>query len=73
MRNTENHVENLSLISDRRIALIKDYGYASKIRRKYENIKFITVDDIQHGLISVSSGEVDALLCTFSLCRYTIS
>lgn len=73
MRNSENHVENLSLISDRKIALIKDYGYASKIRRKYENIQFITVENIQHGLISVSTGKVDALLCTLSLCSYTIS
>jgi len=73
MRNSENHVENLSLISDKKIALIKDYGYASKIRRQYPDIQFITVDDIQHGLISVSTGEVDALLCTLSLCSYTIS
>jgi len=73
MRNTENHVENLSLISDKKIALIKDYGYASKIRREYDNISFVTVDDIQHGLISVSTGEIDALLCTLALCSYTIS
>jgi len=73
MRNSENHVENLSLISDKKIALIKDYGYASKIRRQYPEIQFITVDDIQNGLISVSTGEVDALLCTLSLCSYTIS
>jgi len=73
MRNTENHVEDISLISDRKIALIKDYGYAAKIRRQYAKIQFITVDDIQHGLIAVSTGEVDALLCTLSLCSYTIS
>ena len=73
MRNTENYVENINVIKNKKIALIKDYGYASKIRRKYSDIKFITVDDIQDGLISVSTGEVDALLCTLALCSYTIS
>lgn len=53
--------------------MIKDYGYASKIRRKYSNIQFVTVDNIQDGLIAVSTRKVDALLCTLALCSYTIS
>jgi diguanylate cyclase (GGDEF)-like protein/PAS domain S-box-containing protein len=73
MQNSENYVEGITTIKDRKIALIKDYGYASKIRRKYSNIEFITVDDIQDGLFSVSTGKVDALLCTLALCSYTIA
>ena len=73
MHNRENYVEDISKIEDRKIALIKDYGYASKIRRKYSHIDFVTVDDIQSGLIAVSTGEVDALLCTLALCSYTIA
>ena len=73
MLGRENYVESISSIKDRKIALIKDYGYASKIRRKYANIQFVTVDDIQDGLLSVSTGKVDALLCTLALCSYTIA
>jgi len=73
MKNDENYVDGIANISDQRIALIKDYGYASKIRRKYSDIDFFTVDDIQDGLIAVSTGKVDALLCTLALCSYTIS
>ena len=73
MHNRENYVESISKIDDRKIALIKDYGYASKIRRQFSNINFITVDDIQSGLIAVSTGKVDALLCTLALCSYTIA
>ncbi len=73
MYNRENYVESIPEIEDRSIALIKDYGYASKIRRKYSNIEFVTVDDIQSGLIAVSTGKVDALLCTLALCSYTIA
>ncbi len=72
MRIEEHYVENIHKIENRRIALIKDYGYASKIRRQYPNIEFITVADIQDGLVSVSTGKVDALLCTLALCSYTI-
>ena len=73
MQNKENYVEGISAIKDRKIALIRDYGYTSKIRRQYPGVEFITVDDIQDGLIGVSTGKVDALLCTLALCSYTIA
>lgn len=73
MLNRENYVENLDSIKSRSIGVIKDYGYVSKIVRKYKNHKFVVVDDIQDGLVSVSTGKVDALLCTLALCSYTIS
>ncbi len=73
MQNRENYVEGISVIKNRKIALIRDYGYASKIRRQYPGVEFITVDDIQGGLIGVSTGKVDALLCTLALCSYTIA
>jgi len=73
MHSRENYVESITNIDDRKIGLIKDYGYASKIRRKYSNIQFFTVDDIQDGLFSVSAGKIDALLCTLALCSYTIA
>ena len=70
---SQNYIGNITDIKDKKIALIRDYGYASKIRRKYSDIIFHTVDDIQDGLLSVSTGEIDALLCTLALCSYTIS
>ena len=73
MHSREHYVEGLSDIRNRNIAVIKDYGYVSKIRRKHQNINFTIVDDIQNGLIAVSTGEVDALLCTLALCSYTIA
>ena len=34
MRNNENYVENINAIKNKKMALIKNYGYATKIRRK---------------------------------------
>jgi len=73
MHSSENYVEDINSIHKSKIALIKDYGYASKIRRKYTQIEFVTVDDIQDDLLAVSTGKVDALLCTLALCSYTIA
>jgi two-component system sensor histidine kinase EvgS len=73
MHSREHYVEGISSIVNRNIAVIKDYGYVPKIRRKYPAINFTIVQDIQHGLIAVSTGEVDALLCTLALCSYTIA
>lgn len=73
MSNKENYVESIDSIKHRKIALIKNYGYTSKIRDKYSDIDFVTVDDIDDGLIAVSTGEIDALLCTLALCSYSIT
>ena len=73
MQDKENFVESINSIKDRSIGVIKDYGYVSKIQRKYPEHNFRVVDDIQDGLVSVSTGEVDALLCTLALCSYTIA
>ncbi|MFT5085454.1 MAG: diguanylate cyclase (GGDEF)-like protein/PAS domain S-box-containing protein [Lentisphaeria bacterium] len=69
----QHYVENIDNIANKRIALIKGHGYAAKIRRKYTHINFVTVNDIQDGIISISTGKVDALLCTLALCSYTIN
>ncbi|MCW9016113.1 MAG: diguanylate cyclase, partial [Kangiellaceae bacterium] len=45
----------------------------TKIITKYQGYNFVTVENIQDGLIAVSTGRVDALLCTVTLCGYTIA
>lgn len=72
MSNRQNYVESINDIKHKKIALIKNYGYTPKIRNHYPDIRFVTVDDIDDGLVAVSTGEVDALLCTLALCGYTI-
>ena len=73
MSSDEHYVPDINTIKAKKIVIIKDYGYTSKIRRKYSDINFVTVDDIQSGLLAVSTGKADALLCTLALCSYTIS
>jgi diguanylate cyclase (GGDEF)-like protein/PAS domain S-box-containing protein len=69
----QNFVENLQQIKSKRIGIIRDYGYVTKITTNYPDHQFVIVEDIQDGLLAVSTGKVDALLCTITLCGYTIS
>ena len=73
MGDEENYVEHIANIRDKKIAIIKNYGYTSKIKKKYPDIDYLIVDNIQDGLLAVSTGEADAAFCTMALGSYTIS
>ena len=73
MGTNQNYVEGIPQIKDKTIGVIKDYGYVTKIVTKYQDYRFEIVNDIQDGLIAVSTGRVDALLCTVTLCGYTMA
>ncbi len=71
MDKEHNYVDGLEAIKHKRVALVKDYGYAKQIEDKFSYIDFIEVDSIENGLRAVSTGKVDALVCTFALGTYT--
>jgi len=73
MDSQQNYVDSLSEIKDKRIAIIRDYGYTADVFMYYPDISFIEVDDIQMGLEGVSLGRFDALLATMALSSYTIA
>ena len=72
MRTDENYVESINYIQDRKVGAIKDYGYMKQIFKKYPEMKFHTVDNINEGLLAVSRGEIDALVCTLAQGTYHI-
>gem|GEM_PF-2106621 len=68
-----NYVEDLNQIRDKKIAIIKDYGYTANIYKLYPDIEFIEVQNIQEGLIGLSQGRYDAMLATMALASYSIA
>jgi len=73
MNHDENYVESLTQIKQKKIAVIKEYGYVPEIVENYPNLNFEIVDSIQDGLTAVSTGKVDALLATLAQASYHIS
>ena len=72
MKEETGYIENISQIADRRIAVIRQYGYLPQIREKYPRLDYQSVDSIQDGLAAVSTGKVDALLATLAQASYHI-
>jgi ABC-type amino acid transport substrate-binding protein/serine phosphatase RsbU (regulator of sigma subunit) len=73
MHTTNNYVKNLNKIKDKKIVMIKNYGYVRVVKKKYPDIDFIFVKDIDEALSGISTGKYDALLATSTLVSYTIS
>jgi len=73
MDSKQSYVEDLSEIIDKKIAIIRDYGYTSDIFRYYPGVTFIEVENIQMGLEGVSQGRFDVLLASMALSTYTIA
>ncbi|MEA3373220.1 MAG: diguanylate cyclase [Campylobacterota bacterium] len=73
MKHTHDYVDNLKEIANKKIAVIKDYGYTADIYKNYPNIKFIEVENIQDALLGVETGQYDAMLASLSLASYTIA
>ncbi len=73
MDHRQNFVESIEAIRDKKIAIIKDYGYTADIFKSYPEIDFTEVENIQEGLEGVSSGQFDAMLATMSLASYHIA
>lgn len=66
-------IPDLNDIADKRIAVIDGYGYVGKLSQRYPGIDFIKVENIQDGLIGLSSGRFDAFVATFTLSSYHIN
>ena len=72
MKTNESYVESINYIQDKKVGAIKDYGYMKQIFKKFPDMKFHSVDNINEGLLAVSRGEIDALVCTLAQGTYHI-
>jgi PAS domain S-box-containing protein len=73
MDNHAHYVEDLNTLQDKKVAIIKDYGYTADLFKQYPKMKFIEVNNIQEGLKGVSHGDYDAMLASYALASYSIA
>jgi two-component system sensor histidine kinase EvgS len=73
MKNDEDYVEDINQIRDRKLAVIKQYGYVPEIIASYPGVNFEIVNTIQEGLTAVSTGKIDGLLATLAQASYHMS
>lgn len=73
MKNSDIYIDSVDDIKGKTIAILKDYGYTSKIKQKYPDMVFFEVDNIKDALLGVSTGRYDALIADLGLCSYSIA
>ncbi len=66
-------ISDLNDMMDKRIAVIEGYGYTWELAQHYPKIDFVKIDNIQNGLIGLSTGQFDAFVATFTLSSYHIN
>ncbi len=73
MHSDNDFIKDLNKIKDKKIVMIKDYGYVDEVQKKYPHIKFHLVKNIQEGLNGVSIGEYDAIVAMSTSITYSMS
>ena len=73
MNKNHNFVNSIRDIKDKKIAIIKGYGYTHEIVKKHPDISFIEVQNIQQGLEGVLLKKYDAMLASMSIASYTLA
>lgn len=74
MRDEQNQfIHDLYKIADKRIVVIEDYGYLTKLYDLYPDITFNYVKNVQEALLAVSTGKADAFIASFNLGSYHIN
>lgn len=73
MRDDKTYVDQLAELSNKHVGVIPNYGYLTKIQTAYPDMQFVSFKTIQEGLTAVSTGKIDAFLCTLASATYQLS
>lgn len=60
----KSYIDSMEELSSQRVGIIKDYGYAPRVRNEYPNLNYVEVNSIEDGLMALSAGNLDFLLAT---------
>lgn len=69
---TEPFIDNVSLVTDRRIGIVQGYAYGEILRNKYPDMQLIDVDNLESGLDLVNKGELYGLIGTLATVSFHI-
>ncbi len=72
MRDSHGFVNDINDISNKKIALIKGYGYVGNIKKKYPKQTFVFVENADVALEQLSTGKIDAAVLSMPKAGYLI-
>lgn len=71
-KNKELYVLDIKDIVDKKVGIVRGYGFNALIKENYPNINFIEVDDLSTGLEKVKNGELYGFIDSLATSAYEI-
>jgi len=65
-------VENLNKLKNKKIGIVKDYAYSNILRKKYPELRFIDVENLESGLRKVQFGTLFGMIDSLYSSGYNI-
>lgn len=73
MNKEHDYIRGIIDIEDKKIAVVKGYGYVADIENNFPQIEFIYVKNTEQGLKKVSNGKIDAFIASYATADYQIN
>ena len=65
-------IDDVSQIKSKKIGIPKDYAFTEILEKKYSNLDFVFVKNMEDGFKQIQKGEIDGLLGNLTTLGYTI-
>ena len=65
-------IPDISLITDKKIGIVKDYAFAEILRERYPRMKIININSLTEGLNLVNNGKIFGVVDTLATIGYQI-
>ena len=72
MKKDNPYVSNLNYLKDKKIVVVKGYGYVPELKLAYPEIKFKYEKNLQDALMTISKGKNDILLASVASASYNM-
>lgn len=70
---SQQYIDSLDELNNKKVGVIRDYGYISRIKRDYPKLDLVEVSSINNGLMALSTGKIEFLLCSVGSATYQIA
>ena len=71
-QNEEMFISDISLLTDKKIGIVKGYAFAEILRKKYPKMNIIDVNSLNDGLNRVNNGEIFGFIDTLATIGFAI-
>ena len=73
MNKKASYKNSLKDIKEKKIAVVKDYGYITEIKEEYPDLNYYEVNSLQEGLLAVENDHADVFLGALPQSSYWIN